>query len=164
MADETVFTIDDRRSGNHATVTGGNWRLVTDGVMGGVSSGRMTVDKIDDRPCLRLSGDVSTDNNGGFIQAALDLDSDELSDASAYQGIAIDVYGNDESYNLHLRQDGLWLPWQAFRATFTTSREWQTHYLPFTGFQPHATRAALKPDRLKRIGLFAIGRRFDADV
>ena len=164
MADNTDFTIDDRSSGNYATGAGSNWRLVTDNVMGGVSAGQLTVEEVGNRPCLRLRGEVSTENKGGFIQAALDLESDILRDASTYDGVVIDVYGNGETYNLHLRQDGLWLPWQACRTTFTTSREWQTHYLPFTGFLPHATRARLKPDRLKRIGLVAIGRAFTADV
>jgi hypothetical protein len=164
MADETVMIIDDRSSGGYSAGEAGSWRLVTDNVMGGVSAGRLSVAEIDGRGCLRLHGKVSTENSGGFIQAALDLDTAQLRNASAYDGVVIDVYGNGESYNLHLRQDGLWLPWQAFRATFTASRQWQTHYLPFTEFQPHATRAVLKPDRLRRMGLVAIGRAFAADV
>ncbi len=164
MAEETQLIIDDRRSGNHTASGGGNWRLVTDSVMGGISAGQLTAEEIDGRPCLRLQGEVSTKNSGGFIQAALELETGQLRDASGYDGVVIDVRGNGESYNLHLRQAGLWLPWQAFRATFTASREWQTHYLPFTAFQPHATRADLQPDRLKRIGLVAIGRDFAADV
>ena len=98
------------------------------------------------------------------LLAALDLESDELRHAGEYEGLVIDVLGNGEAYNLHLRQDGLWLPWQAFRASFATSQEWQTLYLPFSEFEAHATRAQLKPDRLKRIGLVAIGRDFPADV
>ena len=164
MADERLLIIDDRGSGDYATGQGVDWRLVTDNVMGGVSAGQLNAGEIDARPCLRLRGNVSTENNGGFIQAALDLTTEQLRDASAYDGIVIDVHGNGESYNLHLRQDGLWLPWQAFRASFPTSPEWRTRYLPFADFRPHATRAALKPDRLKRIGLVAIGRDFAADI
>jgi hypothetical protein len=164
MAAGTQRIIDDRRTADLSASGGGNWRLVTDGVMGGVSSGRLTTETIDGRPCLRLQGEVSTANNGGFIQAALDLESDELRHAGEYEGLVIDVLGNGEAYNLHLRQDGLWLPWQAFRASFATSQEWQTLYLPFSEFEAHATRAQLKPDRLKRIGLVAIGRDFPADV
>jgi hypothetical protein len=164
MADERLLIIDDRSSGDDSTGQGIDWRLVTDNVMGGVSAGQLSTGEIDARPCLRLRGKVSTENNGGFIQAALDLTTEQLRDASAWEGVVIDVHGNGESYNLHLRQDGLWLPWQAFRVSFPTSPEWRTHYLPFAEFQPHATRAALKPDRLKRIGLVAIGRDFTADI
>jgi len=164
MADDATLVIDDRRSGDYSTGKGGDWRLVTDTVMGGVSNGQLTVEEIDGRPCLRLRGEVRTENNGGFIQAALDLETSRVRDASAFDGVVIDVYGNGETYSLHLRQDGLWLPWQAFRASFTASPEWQTHYLPFAQFQPHKTSASLKRDRLKRIGVVAIGRAFSADL
>ena len=164
MADDATLVIDDRRSGDYSTGNGGDWRLVTDTVMGGVSNGQLTVEEIDGRPCLRLRGEVRTENNGGFIQAALDLETSRVRDASAFDGVVIDVYGNGETYSLHLRQDGLWLPWQAFRASFTASPEWHTRYLPFAQFQPHKTSASLKRDRLKRIGVVAIGRAFSADL
>jgi hypothetical protein len=164
IADDTTLVIDDRSSGDYSTGTGGDWRLVTDTVMGGVSNGQLTLEEIDGRRCLRLRGEVRTENNGGFIQAALDLETQRVRDASAFDGVVIDVYGNDETYSLHLRQDGLWLPWQAFRASFTAPPEWRTHYLPFAQFLPHKTSAALKPDRLKRIGVVAIGRAFSADL
>jgi hypothetical protein len=164
MAEESILIIDDRGSGDYSTDTGAAWRLVTDNVMGGVSTGQLTLDEIEGRACLRLRGAVSTDNNGGFIQAALDLTADRVRDASDHDGLVIDVYGNNERYNLHLRQDGLWLPWQAFRAGFDTRPEWQTIHLPFDAFTPHATRSRLQPDRFKRVGLVAIGREFEADV
>jgi hypothetical protein len=164
MADDATLIIDDRSSGGYATNAGSVWRLVTDTVMGGVSNGQLTVEEIDGRPCLRLRGDVRTENNGGFIQAALDLETVRVRDASAFDGVVIDVYGNGETYNLHLRQDGLWLPWQAFRVSFMAPPGWQTLYLPFAQFQPHKTSDSLKRDRLKRIGVVAIGRAFYADL
>ena len=164
MAHDAMLIIDDRASGKYAGAEGCGWRLVTDNVMGGVSEGRLSIEEIAGRRCVRLRGTVRTENNGGFIQAALDLEVPRRRDAGGYHGVAIDVYGNDESYNLHLRQEGLWLPWQAFRATFRASAQWQTRYLPFTGFRPHATNAVLRPDRLTRIGVVAIGRAFSADI
>jgi hypothetical protein len=164
MADDATLIIDDRSSGGYATSAGSVWRLVTDTVMGGVSNGQLTVEEIDGRPCLRLRGEVRTENNGGFIQAALDLGTVRVRDASVFDGVVIDVYGNGETYNLHLRQDGLWLPWQAFRVSFTAPPEWHTLYLPFAQFQPHKTSASFKPDRLKRLGVVAIGRAFYADL
>jgi len=38
------FIIDDRRSGNLKSNLGIEWRLVTDQVMGGISSGKLTLD------------------------------------------------------------------------------------------------------------------------
>jgi hypothetical protein len=164
MADDAMLVIDDCSSGDYATGAGSDWRLVTDTVMGGISNGQLTVEEINGRPCLRLRGEVRTENNGGFIQAALDLETPRVRDASDFDGVVIDVYGNGEAYSLHLRQDSLWLPWQAFRASFTAPSEWQTHYLPFDQFQPYKTSAGLKRDRLKRIGVVAIGRAFSADL
>ena len=164
MAHDPALIIADCASPEYSGAEGSGWRLVTDNVMGGVSEGRLSIEEIADRRCVRLRGTVRTENNGGFIQAALDLGAPWRRDAGGYHGVVIDVYGNDESYNLHLRQEGLWLPWQAFRATFRAAAQWQTRYLPFAGFRPHATTAALRPDRLTRIGVVAIGRAFSADI
>ena len=49
------------------------WRFFTDGVMGGVSRGQVTFPQEDGQVYARMTGRVSTENNGGFIQAALDL-------------------------------------------------------------------------------------------
>ena len=99
--------------------------------MGGVSSGGLTTDNLAGRSCLRLQGEVSLDNNGGFIQGALNMPEEVLADIEAYRGIVLDVYGNHEEYNVHLRTGNLWLPWQSFRATFTAVPHWQRLYLPF---------------------------------
>ena len=117
-----------------------------------------------DRDCLRLQSDVRLENNGGFVQAALDIEDTAAADASAYTGIEMDIYGNDQAYNLHLRTDGLWLPWQSYRATFQAPSHWQTVQLPFAEFSPYKTRTALDLTGLKRIGVLAIGRAFKADV
>ena len=50
---------------------GGDWALVTDGVMGGLSGGRLERRDVAGRSALRLSGAVSLANNGGFIQTAV---------------------------------------------------------------------------------------------
>lgn len=139
------------------------WRLVTDGVMGGVSRGSMTHDSRVERPCIALRGHVSTANNGGFIQIALDLDPSQRV-AADYDGIRITVAGNGESYNLHLRTSALTMPWQSFRSTFAAQSDWQDLYLPFDGFSAYRTTAALDPAALRRIGIVAIGREFDAEL
>jgi len=143
---------------------GGSWRLVTDQVMGGVSAGTLTADHYQGKSCLRLQGAVSTANNGGFIQMALDLAAGENFDASAYSGIEITVAGNNEEYNLHLRTSDLWLPWQSYRASFMVTPQWQTIYLPFNAFERYKTSRSLRTSRLKRVGLVAIGREFTSDL
>ena len=140
------------------------WRLISDQVMGGVSNGRLEHDHLFGRDCLCLRGSVSTENNGGFIQMAVDLVEQGLTDGSAYAGLKLSVSGNQEAYNVHLRTAGLWLPWQSYRASFQTDRNWQQITLPFDGFQAYKTGRALDTSQLKRIGLVAIGRDFEAEL
>jgi hypothetical protein len=164
MASEPVLVIDDRSSGGLESSHGPAWRLITDGVMGGVSRGQLTADTVAGRACLRLRGEVSLKNRGGFLQAALDTDGETPLDAAAYSGVLLEVYGNGEQYNLHLRTADVWLPWQAYRASFTAPAAWRTKRVPFTDFSGYRIGAALDAGTLERIGLVAIGRVFTADL
>jgi hypothetical protein len=144
---------------------GTRWELIADRVMGGVSAGEMTREPVGGRPALRMRGDVSLENNGGFVQVALDLAPDGGTvDAQEWTGIEIDVFGNDERYNLHLRTADVVRPWQSYRAEFVATPEWQTIRLPFATFEPHRIDAPLDLARLRRLGIVAIGRAFTADV
>lgn len=163
MADDLLI-IDDRRTGDYRSPLGTSWRLITDQVMGGVSDGRLTLDTIDNRACLRLHGDVRLENRGGFLQAALDIKDTPAFDASEYQGILLEVAGNNEAYNLHLRTDDVWLPWQAYRASFQAPAGWHTIRLPFTEFIGYRIGSPLNLQQLERIGIVAIGRAFKADL
>lgn len=140
------------------------WRLVTDGVMGGVSEGRLTRSSRDGVDCWALAGRVSTANNGGFIQAALEVPNDIAAHANEYDGLRVKLFGNGEHYNVHLRTSYLWLPWQSYRTTVSAGPSWQTIDLPFARFEPYKTGSALRPEKLKRVGIVAIGREFDAEI
>ena len=164
MAEPDIYTIDDRMAGDLRASAGKQWRLVTDGVMGGKSDGRLDPSARDNRNCLHLQGDVRLDNNGGFIQAALEMPDAIVGMASEYRGLMLEVIGNDQAYNLHLRTRDLWLPWQSYRSTFTATPQWQTVYLPFADFEPYRTGKSLDISRLRRIGILAIGRAFRADI
>jgi len=141
-----------------------NWQLVTDGVMGGVSKGSIGITELDNKSCISLTGSVSTDNNGGFIQMAYDIDASLAQSIKELQGIRLELRGNGESYNIHLRTKDLWFPWQSFRSTFQTNGEWQTISLPFDSFEAYKTSENLNVEKLKRIGVVAIGREFDASI
>jgi hypothetical protein len=150
------LVIDDIAAGD-----GDAWALVTDGVMGGLSRGRLERREVAGRPALRLTGAVSLANNGGFIQMARDWPG---IDAQGWAGLALDAAGNGESYGVHLRTTDLTRPWQSFRAGFTAGSGWQRLVLPFAAFTPHRTDMPLRLDRLRRIGLIAIGREMAADL
>jgi adhesin HecA-like repeat protein len=142
-----------------------NWDYVADRVMGGVSTGTLCHEVVQGRPAAVLRGQVSLDNNGGFVQMASDLHADGTAvDASAFDGVAIDVCGNDEVYDLRLRTDQLTRPWQSFRAEFRASRDWQTVHVPFASLQAHKTDAMFNRACVRRIGVLAIGRVFTAEV
>jgi hypothetical protein len=81
-----------------------------------------------------------------------------------YAGIELDVLGNGERYNLHLRTEDMQYPWQSYRASFTAAADWTTVHLPFRDFEPHRLDSPLAPGRIRRIGLVAIGRAFQADL
>jgi hypothetical protein len=121
--------IDDRSSDELRSSLGTEWRLITDNVMGGVSSGSLTVDNYQGKKCLRMRGTVSTENNGGFVQISLPLSTQNLFDASAYTGIELEVAGNNGPYNIHFRSSGLMFPWQSYRASFDVSPEWHSALL-----------------------------------
>lgn len=161
---DALLIIDDRSSGDYRSSLGTTWRLVTDAVMGGVSSGQLTLDKLDGRNCLRLRGEVRLENSGGFVQAALDVGATSAADASHYRGLLLEVYGNAEDYNLHLRTDAVRLPWQAYRASFTARPGWHTLHLPFDSFKGYRLDAPLDPAHLQRIGIVAIGKAYQADL
>lgn len=142
-----------------------NWEYVADTVMGGVSRGQATPEEIDGRAAIRLTGTVSFDNNGGFVQIAFDVQDDGAPfDASAWTGLKLDVLGNGEVYDLRLRTDQITRPWQSFRTEFTAPAIWRTITIPFSDLTQHRTEVAFDPARLRRIGILAIGREMQADI
>jgi len=163
MNDATMI-LDDRSSGTLVATNGASWRAISDTVMGGVSSGSLVPTMIDGRACLQLSGEVSLENNGGFVQASLDLGASGPFDASGHAGVEIDVYGNGETYNLHLRTDDTRIVWQSYRTSFQAQPHWQTLRLPFAEFKPYRIDRTLDTQKLRRLGIVAIGREMRADI
>ena len=109
-----------------------HWRLVTDAVMGGVSRGTIVNETLEGRGTIHMCGNVSTENDGGFIQIALDLAPEAGSfDAGGFTGLEMDVLGNHESYGAHLRTTDITRPQQSYRQSFVTTPDWQTLRLPF---------------------------------
>lgn len=157
--------IDDLSRDAPLTTLGTRWQVVTDQVMGGVSRGTLSRETVAGRPAMRMRGEVSLENNGGFVQMALDLATDSAAiDVSEWLGIELDVFGTGEEYSAHLRTLDLTRPWQSYRQGFFAPPSWQTIQLPFSGFSPHRTDISFDLRRLRRLGLVAIGRAFSADL
>ena len=58
----------DNLSTPGTTVQKQNWSFFTDGVMGGLSQGKAIISNVDGIDCYHMTGNVTTENNGGFIQ------------------------------------------------------------------------------------------------
>ncbi len=162
-----VFTTFSRaaQAEEHDMELSPDWEYVADTVMGGVSRGGIVSGTVAGREATRLTGEVSLENDGGFVQMAFDLMPDGGAfDARGWTGIELDVRGNDETYELRLRTTDLNRPWQSFRATFQASEDWTSRRFPFAEMEAHRTEAAFDASHLRRIGIVAIGRPFAADV
>lgn len=151
--------------GREVLAPNARWRGFSDRVMGGVSDATFGRATVAERPCLRLTGRVTRDSGGGFIQMALDLATRGADfDGSAYVGVELLVYGNDEDYNCHVRTaDCGWYD-QSYRATFRAAPRWQTLRLPWTAFTPNELTVPLNPAKLQRIALLGWMREFTADI
>lgn len=140
-----------------------NWAFFTDQVMGGVSTGQAVLEDDGGQTFLRLSGQVSTANNGGFIQARLKL-AQRVPETA--QGIELRVRGNGQTYYIHLRTRGTVLPWQYYQAPFEVTGDWTVVQIPFAAFKPQgrALRGSLAPGSIQSLAVVAYGRDHAADM
>ena len=140
-----------------------SWDYVADTVMGGVSSGQVQFRSERDVAFARLTGTVSTKNNGGFIQFRRKL-SDRPDEGVS--GVRLLVRGNGEQYFVHLRTRGTVLPWQYYQAAFATSDNWTEVWLPLSGFKASGAmlRAIPVADEITSVGVVAYGRDHEARV
>lgn len=161
--DRLVLT--DFRGPEPVVMPGAEWAGFSDRVMGGVSTSEFRLATIDGVRCARLTGEVTRDQGGGFVQMALALGRGRTGfDASAWSGIELRVHGNDEDYNVHLRTaDVRWYS-QSYRATVHLAPRWQTVRLAWADFVPHQIDSPLDTTRLSRIGLLGWMREFHADL
>ena len=139
------------------------WRFFTDDVMGGVSTGQVAFLKEGNQTYAHMTGNVSTENNGGFIQIRMDLPDGAPEDAT---GVRLIVRGNDQTYFVHLRTSGTVLPWQFYQAGFEVTADWGEVRLPFDAFKRSGRllRAIPRAVSLKSIAVVAYGRDHEAEI
>lgn len=139
------------------------WRFFTDGVMGGVSTGQLVMVTGDGPPHARLTGQVSTANNGGFIQMRHDLAAPPPAGAT---GLRLIVRGNDQRYFAHLRNAATGMPWQYYQAPFEVTGTWTELRLPFAAFRASGRWMPASPDpgSLTSVGIVAYGRDHSAEI
>lgn len=139
------------------------WSFIADTVMGGVSTGQLRFVQENGSTYARLTGQVSTQNRGGFIQFRKQL-SDKPSEGT--KGVRVIVCGNGQKYFVHLRTSGTFLPWQYYQGGFETSEDWAEVRIPFSEFKASGrmVRSELRASSLKSIGIVAYGRDHKADI
>ena len=138
------------------------WEYISDQVMGGVSEGEVEILKEDDTYFLRLSGNVSTKNNGGFIQVR----SNKEIESDDFKGIRLKVKGNPSEYHIHIRTSFLLLPWQYYSTEFLVNSDWSYVKVYFSDFEKSNFYQPSKfsPTEIKSIGFVAFGKDFFAEL
>ena len=139
-----------------------NWVYFTDTVMGGVSQGKLAFMNENGENFYRMTGNVSTENNGGFIQFATGIEKIDKN----FEGIKLRVRGNNENYQLHLRTKYTPAPWQYYSAEFNVTNEWKEVIIPFPTFKKSNfyQPGKFKSSNIKSIGIVAIGKDFEAEI
>ena len=139
------------------------WSYQADTVMGGVSDGSAEFKGNGSDKFIRLTGEVSTANNGGFIQVRSSI---PWEIAKGKTGIKIKVKGNGEQYYLHIRNSSTRLPWHYYHQGFETTTTWKEIKLPFKLFERSSSvlRNLVQQNTIKTIAIVAYGKDHTADI
>jgi hypothetical protein len=144
-----------------------HWQFVSDGVMGGVSKGKLTFEKEKSINFGRLTGIVSTENNGGFIQFRASLSFEGQNDSGKnIKGIRLTTRGNETEYYIHFRTSDNWSPSDYYFAKFKAEIDWMNIDLPFSNFKRSRSDQSLvlNGSNIRSMGIVAYGRDHIADV
>jgi monofunctional biosynthetic peptidoglycan transglycosylase len=139
----------------------GNWRIINDVVMGGISKSSFTIKE--DGTAV-FEGKLSPDNNGGFASARTEL---EKLDDTEYSGVIIRAKGDGNIYNIRFRTnldyDGI-----SYQAKFKSSDQWQEFKIPFDKFVPtfrgrtFDNQPKLESKNIKQMGILIADKQFGA--
>ena len=152
------------------------WKYQSDQVMGGVSEGDASLVQDGDMFFFRLTGDVSTRNNGGFVQfrskislfnkpEMFQLIHNAGKDGQELEGVRLKVRGNGERYHVMIRTYSTWSPSDYYYHTFDTSPDWKQVDLPFSEFRRSKSGDMdLGADQMRDFAVVAYGRDFKSDV
>ena len=104
------------------------WRVVLDGVMGGLSSGNLAETKNG----LRFTGDLSLKNNGGFAWAR----TRSLNLGQAFDGFEIEVVGDGRKWDFMIDSSRRRMMAGGYRMQFQTTKGARTkHRFPLSKFE-----------------------------
>jgi hypothetical protein len=152
--------IDSNLANNLKMVPEENWKFFTDQVMGGKSTGKIEFYS-QNKKYLRMSGNVTTENNGGFIQFRHKIRNKISNNIKFLQIIS---RGNNKKYYIHLRTSGTLLPWQYYSKEFKVSNKWERITINLSDFKRSGffLRKKIKPSTIKSLAVVAFGKNHDA--
>lgn len=133
--------------------TSGNWKIINDVVMGGVSESSFV---ITEDATAKFSGTLSAENNGGFASVRTELPKDNFND---FDGVKIKVKGDGKIYSLRFKTD-LNFDGVSYQAKFKSDKEeWIEFKIPFKDFKPTyrgrfvPNQPELKSNDIRQIGI-----------
>ena len=141
------------------------WQYISDQTMGGVSNGQAVLNKEEDMIFARLTGNVSTANNGGFIQIRTNFSFvDLINNNKNLKGVRLNTKGNGETYHIFIRtsQDRSYRDF--YSATFIADDKWKMVELPFITFKHRFSNIPLNGNDIRSFGVVAYGRDFYSDI
>ena len=135
------------------------WQGVTDRVMGGVSN--LAIRHSDG--VFYMSGNVSTDNNGGFVRLSnrININSND------FKGIKFKAKGNNETYEIHVTLKGLKIPpWSYLSQVFDVNDDWQEYEIFFKDLKRSSgfSAAPMKAKNIRDLSIAGYGRDFKVDL
>jgi NADH dehydrogenase [ubiquinone] 1 alpha subcomplex assembly factor 1 len=152
MAEDTPIPLFDFTGADAAK----EWQTVNDGVMGGVSEGKL---KITDQKTMEFFGTLSLENNGGFASVRT---KDKKLGLEKGDTLVAKVKGDGREYSLNLYLNKPLIAF-SYRATVQTKKdEWIEVKIPLdkteaTWFgRPVKDAGAVKPEEINALG-FMLG-------
>lgn len=140
--------------------TSGNWYLVNDDVMGGVSKSSMIVNK---DGIATFSGLLSPENNGGFASVRASI---AKNDEPKFQGLIIRVKGDGNIYSIRFRTNNNFDGYAYQARIQTKENSWEEFKIPFSDFKPTyrgrllSNKPALESENIEQIGLLIADKQF----
>ncbi|MDB9961388.1 CIA30 family protein [Oceanihabitans sp.] len=105
-----------------------NWYVVNDGVMGGLSEGKLTINESGNG---LFKGYVTTENNGGFSSVRYTF---SKKDVSKFNHVVLKLKGDGKSYQFRIKDNSS--ERYSYIATFKTTGDWETIKIPLNTFYP----------------------------
>ena len=127
----------------------GIWQVVDDGVMGGLSRGKVSFDS---EGFLTYTGEISLENNGGFSSIRYPFSSLDIKGKSSFVLI---VKGDGKRYQFRAKKNRK--DYYSFVNYFQTSGEWETIKIPIESLNPAFRGRNLNMDNLNADILEEIG-------